>query len=88
MALQLWLPIDERPRYLCGVCGSMMLSPRSYELHVAACVREHEAELARYRHLKKDNIFGESADPEYREWQRDNPLKADKEKRQFAGGTT
>lgn len=87
MPLQLWLPIDERPRFLCGICGSMLLSQRSYELHVAHCAHEHQGELERFRHLKRDNVLFQSADPEYRKWQDDNPAKADKEKRQLTGGT-
>jgi hypothetical protein len=85
MPLQLWLPIDERPRFLCNICGSMLLSQRSYEWHVAGCARDHEAELERYRSLNRDNVLHESADPEYRKWQKDNPIGAEKEIRKLGG---
>lgn len=88
MPLELWLPIDERPRFLCHICGSMLLSMRSYELHVSSCAREHAAELERYRELTRENVFHRPADPEYRQWQRDNPDLKEKEIRKLEKGGT
>lgn len=71
MPLTLWTPIDDRPRFLCNICGSMLLSLHSYERHVAKCAHAHEAELERFRELKRENIFHRDADPEYRRWQKE-----------------
>jgi hypothetical protein len=87
MPLTLWTPIDDRPRYLCHICGSWLLSLRSYELHTSKCAKEHEAELERFRHVTRDNVLHQDADPEYRKWQKDNPDKAQREVERLIGGT-
>lgn len=69
MALEIWTPLEERPRYVCHICGSMMLHPRSYEAHVTKCVKENEGAIERWRSLKRDNVLFEQGDPEYRDWQ-------------------
>lgn len=71
MPLTIWTPgLNERPRFHCLVCGSMLFSERAYERHVPRCVQDNESEVARYAELKRPDIFFGPIDPEYRNWQK------------------
>ena len=73
MALQIWIPNSERPRWRCRLCKASFYEGQfgKYERHVVACGNRNEAELMAMSPKQRMPEFHAEPDPEFGDhWRR------------------